>query len=517
MEDPYHQKPSSCPICGQGTEFRFIENYRSDRTWSLYECRACKVQFWLPLVIPKGTTYEEDVAYQGKGEIFYKENIKGIVQGYWQVGRFLRDFSPRDAKGKKLLDVACGTGEFVFTAQEIGYSAGGVDFNKNAIHLAQERLGLKTLFIADVYEFLAGKKEEYDIITAFEIIEHVPNPGSFLKLIHGALKKDGILVLSTPNRDRYWGHIDLRSESWDFPYQHLLRWSGDSLVAYVEGVGFDKITLKEELPTDWFVERLRRIAGIFSPQQSNNDQRSVSERVRSGMGFSSYQGLRRLVVATCSVPSAIMARIFRFKGVHMYAVFQKNNNKNEQGALMAWLRSSARKPMVLWVNRWIGPFRVRSLAFKGYFGGIFSFHDFFVYFFKSAKRRTKGERVRFMRYLQGPATKAAIKKFVRLDGSVDFYGSLFFPCDENYWEMMALFDSTISQDPYHAKKFIKDDSVVMDIGANIGVFTVFAAALAPKGKLYAFEPISKTFATLTKNISKLRFGHAEAYRYALSD
>ena len=49
------------------------------------------------------------------------------------------------------------------------------------------------------------------------------------------------------------------------------------------------------------------------------------------------------------------------------------------------------------------------------------------------------------------------------------------------------------------------------------LFTVFAAALAPKGKLYAFEPISKTFATLTKNISKLRFGHAEAYRYALSD
>jgi len=58
----------------------------------------------------------------------------------------------------------------------------------------------------------------------------------------------------------------------------------------------------------------------------------------------------------------------------------------------------------------------------------------------------------------------------------------------------------------------------MDIGANIGVFTVFAAALSPKGKVYAFEPVSKTFATLSKNIAALRsLGRAEAYRCALGD
>lgn len=47
---------------------------------------------------------------------------------------------------------------------------------------------------------------------------------------------------------------------------------------------------------------------------------------------------------------------------------------------------------------------------------------------------------------------------------------------------------------------LKEDDVVIDVGANVGVFSVYAATLAPKGKIYAFEPVAVNFNRLKKNI-----------------
>ncbi|MGC9598980.1 MAG: FkbM family methyltransferase [Minisyncoccia bacterium] len=482
-----------------------MENYKdqNEKQWSRYECCSCAVQFWLPLVAPEGDAYEEDVAYQGKSEVLSKKNAHAIVRGYWNARQFLSDFSKKGAAPKKLLDVGCGTGEFAFVAGELGYQVEGVDFNAGAVALARARFGLRDVFVADVYAFLEDKREAYDVITAFEVIEHFPDPGRFLELARGALTVGGVLVLSTPNRDRYWGRINARSESWDFPYQHLSRWSVRSLRNFAEDRGFGAVRMREELPTDWFVERLRSAAGMFLGKPRADDRRSASERTRSRLGFSRYERLKRAVLAVCEVPAAIMHFIFRFKGVHLYGVFIKDRTA-DYGPVVRWLRSPARKPIVLSMSRWIGPLRVRLLAFKGYFAGIFSRYDLYAYLFKGAKSRTKEQRLLLAYYLQREATLAAIKQFVRADGSVEFCGRPFFPCEGNYWEMMMLFDSTVTKDPYRAEQFLKEDSVVIDAGANTGVFTVLAATLAPRGRVYAFEPIQRTFAALMRNTERLR-------------
>jgi FkbM family methyltransferase len=57
------------------------------------------------------------------------------------------------------------------------------------------------------------------------------------------------------------------------------------------------------------------------------------------------------------------------------------------------------------------------------------------------------------------------------------------------------------KDQYHVNKFLKKDSVVIDGGAHIGLFSIFAAELAYKGRVLAFEPANKTFKILSKNIS----------------
>jgi FkbM family methyltransferase len=66
-------------------------------------------------------------------------------------------------------------------------------------------------------------------------------------------------------------------------------------------------------------------------------------------------------------------------------------------------------------------------------------------------------------------------------------------------EFLVLVQEIFVEDQYHAREFLKSDSVVIDAGANIGTFTVLAASIAKYGKVYAFEPASRTQEALKAN------------------
>jgi FkbM family methyltransferase len=68
----------------------------------------------------------------------------------------------------------------------------------------------------------------------------------------------------------------------------------------------------------------------------------------------------------------------------------------------------------------------------------------------------------------------------------------------------------IVNDEYDLHKFLKEDFVVFDIGANIGVFTCFAANVVKKGKVFTFEPVSFVFDLLKKNTRE--YDNVECYK-----
>jgi len=71
-----------------------------------------------------------------------------------------------------------------------------------------------------------------------------------------------------------------------------------------------------------------------------------------------------------------------------------------------------------------------------------------------------------------------------------------------FFVLVYLIKEIIIADQYCAQEFIKNDSVVIDAGANVGIFSLYASYLAPKGKVYCFEPTKSTFEILEKNIKK---------------
>ncbi|MBI2612519.1 FkbM family methyltransferase [Candidatus Kaiserbacteria bacterium] len=86
---------------------------------------------------------------------------------------------------------------------------------------------------------------------------------------------------------------------------------------------------------------------------------------------------------------------------------------------------------------------------------------------------------------------------------------------KNWLVALRLINEVILQDEYRARGRITEDSIVIDAGANIGTFSVFAATLASRGKIYAFEPARSTFDTLEKNLGT--YANAVAVQSALGD
>jgi FkbM family methyltransferase len=66
-------------------------------------------------------------------------------------------------------------------------------------------------------------------------------------------------------------------------------------------------------------------------------------------------------------------------------------------------------------------------------------------------------------------------------------------------------------------RFLKPESVFVDIGANQGEFSMFAASQLPLGKVYAFEPVKKQFERLKENKQLNQFHHVELFNFGLSD
>ncbi len=66
-------------------------------------------------------------------------------------------------------------------------------------------------------------------------------------------------------------------------------------------------------------------------------------------------------------------------------------------------------------------------------------------------------------------------------------------------------------------RLVRSDDVCLDVGANIGVHTLVLAGLAPQGRIHAFEPSSKNFSFLKRNIRDNHLGNVTAHQLGISD
>lgn len=99
---------------------------------------------------------------------------------------------------QNLLDIGCSTGIFLSAAQQAGWNVTGLEPSRWAADIASSRLS-GTEIVVSTLEKAVFPAENFDIITLWDVIEHLPYPSEVLLSIHRWLKPSGWLFLNTPN------------------------------------------------------------------------------------------------------------------------------------------------------------------------------------------------------------------------------------------------------------------------------------------------------------------------------
>jgi len=147
-------------------------------------------------------------------------------------------------KDGKLLDIGTGVGIFVKAAMDRGIEAYGLEFTPEDCEYAKTNYGLE-LIKKNFYDF--DKGDIYDVVTMFEVIEHLRHPQKDLMRINKLIKKDGIFVIATPILDSKYGKETNESNVfWDV-VSHLSYFTKDVLKNYLKSAGFYVIDIKDSL------------------------------------------------------------------------------------------------------------------------------------------------------------------------------------------------------------------------------------------------------------------------------
>lgn len=148
------------------------------------------------------------------------EKVYHLVREF-SLKQKLRLINKYSSHSKILLDIGCGTGDFLATAQNAGWEINGVEPDSRARAIANQKTNNKIKDVDALNEFENGS---FDVITLWHVLEHLPNLHEQIETLDKLLKPDGTLVIAVPNfkshdarhyKD-FWAAYDVPRHLWHF-------------------------------------------------------------------------------------------------------------------------------------------------------------------------------------------------------------------------------------------------------------------------------------------------------------
>ncbi|MBI2443826.1 MAG: class I SAM-dependent methyltransferase [Candidatus Magasanikbacteria bacterium] len=223
---------SPCPVCGSGrSKFFVVKN-----NCRIYRCQDCAARFVFPWPEPDWSgLYGEQYFAGGRHGFGYSDYDadKAAMRGtFLQYLDRLERLLP--ARGR-LLDVGAATGYFVKLAGERGWQGSGVEPSDYAAGRGRAQgLDVQT----GTLDTVTGAENYFDVITLWDVIEHLPNPQAALERVLVLLKPGGILAINTPDAGSWYALLLGRFWHQLVPPEHLVYFNPRNLSALLSALGF---------------------------------------------------------------------------------------------------------------------------------------------------------------------------------------------------------------------------------------------------------------------------------------
>jgi 2-polyprenyl-3-methyl-5-hydroxy-6-metoxy-1,4-benzoquinol methylase len=194
------QNLSNCPICSASSFSSFLEckdNTVSRETFQIVQCDSCGFKFTNPRP-------EEDQLgkyYKSEEYVSHSNTAKGFINSTYQSVRkytLLKKLQliSKYYKTGRILDIGCGTGEFLNTCKNAKWETIGIEPDDDAREMARKNYGLDVRNEKELNNLTNGS---FDIISMWHVLEHVPKLNERVEELKRLIKQNGIIIIAVPN------------------------------------------------------------------------------------------------------------------------------------------------------------------------------------------------------------------------------------------------------------------------------------------------------------------------------
>lgn len=164
---------------------------------------------------------------------FSQNDLELSKRWFWAWLEKLNEYVPvRKGTGRKVLEVGCSIGAVANLLSERGFKVWASDISEYAVENAKKLTPKAQFVVLDIQKKVI-LKEKFDIVIAFEVVEHLNQPDLSIKNIYDCLEKDGIAVISTPY-PYPWNFRDLTHINVKYPQEwvSMIKKAGFRTVSY---------------------------------------------------------------------------------------------------------------------------------------------------------------------------------------------------------------------------------------------------------------------------------------------